>query len=67
MFDRGRIKVGAYADVTVFDPNTIIDKATFQNPTQPSGGIRHVLVNGVPVVQDGELREGVKPGRPIRR
>jgi dihydroorotase len=67
MRDRGRIKVGAYADVTVFDPNTIIDKATFQNPAQSSDGIRHVLVNGVPVVQDGQLREGVKPGRPIRR
>lgn len=67
MRDRGRIKVGAFADITVFDPATIIDRATFQNPAQFSAGIRHVLVNGVPVVENGSLREGVQPGRPIRR
>ncbi len=67
MRNRGRLKVGAYADVTVFDPNTIVDMATFQNPAQFSQGIHHVLVNGVLVVEDGTLKEGVKPGRPVRR
>jgi dihydroorotase len=67
MRNRGRIKTGAYADVTVFDPKTIIDMATFQNPAQFSKGIEHVLVNGVLVVEDGTLREGVKPGRAVRR
>ena len=67
MRNKGRIKVGADADVTVFDPNTIIDNATFQNPAQFSTGVRHVIVNGVVVVEGGVLREGAKPGRPIRR
>ena len=67
MRNKGRIKVGADADITVFDANTIIDNATFQNPAQFSTGVRHVLVNGVVVVQDGVLREGAKPGRAIRR
>ena len=65
--NKGRIKVGADADITVFDPNTIIDNATFQNPAQFSTGVRHVLVNGVVTVEDGAIRDGVKPGRPIRR
>ena len=67
MRNKGRIKVGADADITVFDPSTIIDKGTFQNPAQFSEGVRHVLVNGVVVVENGSLREGAKPGRAIRR
>jgi dihydroorotase len=59
---KGRIKVGADADVTVFDPARVIDKATFEKPNQYSEGIPFVLVNGVLVVRDGKLVEGVKPG-----
>ncbi len=64
---KGRIRVGADADITVFAPDTIIDRATFQQPAQFSAGIRHVLVNGVVLVEDGALREDVTPGQPIRR
>ena len=64
--DKGRIREGADADITVFDPQRIIDKATFEDPLEYSSGIRFVLVNGVPVVLNGELVEGVFPGRPAR-
>jgi dihydroorotase len=67
MRNKGRIKLGADADITVFDPSTIIDKGTFQNPAQFSEGVRHVLVNGVVVVENGVLSEAAKPGRAIRR
>ena len=64
---KGRIKVGADADLTIFDPATVIYRATFENPAQYSEGIRHVLVGGVFVVRDEKLVEGVKPGKGIRR
>jgi N-acyl-D-aspartate/D-glutamate deacylase len=64
--DKGRIREGADADITVFDPQRIIDKATFDDPLQYSAGIQFVLVNGTPVVSNGELVEGVFPGRPAR-
>jgi N-acyl-D-aspartate/D-glutamate deacylase len=64
--DKGRIRVGADADITVFDPNTVIDKATYEQPLQYSKGIQFVLVNGVPVVKDGQLVDGVFPGRAAR-
>ena len=64
--DKGRIRVGADADITVFDANTIIDKATYEQPLEYSAGIRFVLVNGVPVVKDGQLLDGVFPGRAAR-
>ncbi len=64
--NKGRIRVGADADITVFDPNRIIDKATYEEPLQYSEGIEFVLVNGVPVLKDGKLLEGVFPGRPAR-
>lgn len=64
--DKGRIREGADADLTVFDPQRIIDKATFDDPLQYSTGIRFILVNGVPVLSNGELVEGVFPGRPAR-
>jgi dihydroorotase len=63
---KGRIEPGADADITVFDPATVIDRATFAEPTLPSAGIRHVLVNGAFVVRDGEPVEGALPGRPVR-
>jgi dihydroorotase len=63
---KGRIAVGADADITVFDPATVLDRATFEAPTTPSAGIPHVLVNGVFVVRDGELVTDARPGRAVR-
>ena len=63
---KGRVKVGADADIAVFDPARVIDKATFEKPDQYSEGITHVLVNGVFVVRDGKIVEGVKPGVGIK-
>jgi N-acyl-D-amino-acid deacylase len=60
--DRGRLEDGAYADVVVFDAETIIDRATYEDPHQFAVGVDHVLVNGIPVVLDGSLT-GEKPGR----
>jgi N-acyl-D-aspartate/D-glutamate deacylase len=54
-----------YADITVFDPVTIIDKATFEKPHQLSVGVKYVFVNGVAVVSDGK-HTGAKPGRAVR-
>jgi len=64
--DKGRIRVGADADITVFNPNTVIDKATYEKPLQYSEGIQFVLVSGVLVVKDGTLVEGIFPGRGVR-
>jgi N-acyl-D-aspartate/D-glutamate deacylase len=64
--DKGRIRVGADADITIFDPNRVIDKATFDEPLQYSEGIPFVLVNGVFVVKDSQLVDGVHPGRAAR-
>lgn len=67
MRDRGRIRVGAYADITVFDPATIADRATYQQPDLPSAGISAVLVNGSLVYDRGRFIEGAHPGAGIRR
>jgi dihydroorotase len=64
---KGRIAVGADADIAVFDAVRVTDRATFENPAQYSEGMVHVLVNGVPVVRDGKLVEDVAPGRGLRR
>jgi dihydroorotase len=64
--NKGRVRVGADADLTIFDPARVIDRATFENPAQYSEGIPYVLVNGVLVVKDNELQENVAPGRGIR-
>jgi len=66
MRNKGRIKVGADADLAIFDPATVIDRATFQNPAQYSEGIPYVLVGGVPVVERGKLVESVFPGQAVR-
>lgn len=64
---KGRLKVGADADITIFDPATVIDRATFEQPAQYSEGIRHVLVGGVFVVRDEKIVEDARPGRAVRR
>jgi len=63
---KGRLRVGADADVVVFDAATIIDRSTYREPTLPPAGIRSVVVNGVPVVDNGQLVAGVSPGRAVR-
>ena len=66
MRNKGRVRVGADADLTVFDPQRIIDRATFERPAQFSYGVRYVFVNGEAIVDGGELRRELHPGRPIR-
>lgn len=63
---KGRVKEGADADITIFDAQTVIDRATYTEPTLPSAGIEYVLVNGVVVVDEGELVSDARPGRAIR-
>lgn len=63
--ERGRLAPGYFADVAVFDADTIIDHATFQEPHRYATGMHHVVVNGVPVLRDGE-HTGATPGRVVR-
>ena len=63
--DRGLLAEGFYADVVIFDPATVIDRATYEDPHQLSVGIRDVLVNGIAVVRDGS-HTGEKPGMIVR-
>ena len=60
--DRGLLRPGMKADLAVFDPALVADQATFDNPHQYAAGVRHVLVNGRPVVRDGKVT-GERPGR----
>ncbi|HTO75601.1 MAG TPA: D-aminoacylase [Thermoanaerobaculia bacterium] len=62
---RGFLQPGMYADVVVFDPATIADRATYEKPHQYAVGVRHVFVNGVAVLKDGE-HTGAKPGRALK-
>ena len=64
---KGRLQTGADADITVFDAERILDKATFDQPAQYSEGISHVLVGGTFVVRDGMIAVGVTPGKPLRK
>ncbi len=64
-FQRGELREGYYADIVVFDPERIADKATFEEPHQYATGMRHVFVNGEQVLRDGE-HTGAKPGRVVR-
>jgi dihydroorotase len=66
MKKKGRIRVGADADVTIFDPTQVSDTATYEEPAKYSVGIKYVLVNGELVVKEGQLQSGVTPGQPIR-
>jgi dihydroorotase/N-acyl-D-amino-acid deacylase len=63
--DRGVLKQGMWADIVVFDPATIHDNATFEKPNQLSEGMRYVLVNGVPVIEDGRMTKAL-PGKVLR-
>jgi len=66
MRNKGRIRVGADADIVVFDPETIIDRGTFEDPVQAPGGIKYVLVNGTLTVDEGELVEDAAAGQAVR-
>jgi N-acyl-D-amino-acid deacylase len=64
--DRGRVREGHVADLVLFDPGTVRDTATFDEPRQQAVGIPHVLVNGVPVIDDGNRTDAL-PGRALRK
>ena len=66
MRNKGRIRVGADADLTIFDAARVIDRATYREPSLPPEGIHHVLVNGVAVVRMGKIVSGAAPGRAVR-
>jgi N-acyl-D-amino-acid deacylase len=63
--ERGLLRPGMYADITVFDPNTIIDNSTFEQPQQLAGGVSYVFVNGVAVLDEGKVTSAL-PGRALR-
>jgi N-acyl-D-glutamate deacylase len=67
MKKKGRIQVGADADVIVFDPETVAERATFKEPNQTSAGMKHVLVNGSFLIRDEQLDTEAFPGRAVRR
>ena len=67
MRDKGRLRLGADADLVIFDAQRVTDRATFAEPARYSEGIVHVLVGGIAVVRDEALVEGVAPGQAIRR
>ena len=64
--DRGVLRTGAFADIAVLDPETIVDLATFEDPHRYAAGVHYVLVNGQLVLNAGALT-GVRPGRVLRR
>jgi N-acyl-D-amino-acid deacylase len=66
LVDRGRLEPGRYADVAVFDADSVIDRATYDEPHQYAAGMRHVVVNGRVVVRDGEITTE-RPGQRLRR
>jgi N-acyl-D-aspartate/D-glutamate deacylase len=65
LYDRGLLRPGMMADITIFDSRTIRDASTFLDPTHYSVGIKHVFVNGRAVVSNGAITNE-RPGRPIR-
>ena len=66
MRKKGCVQVGTDADLTLFDPETVIDRSTYEKGDVPSAGIIHVLVGGTFVVRDSETVDDVFPGRAIR-
>jgi N-acyl-D-aspartate/D-glutamate deacylase len=66
MREKGRLRVGADADISIVDTARVIDRSTYREPSVPPAGIQHVIVNGVPVVANGQLVDGVAPGLPVR-
>jgi len=71
MKQKGRLRVGADADITIFDAARVMDRSTYREPSLSPVGIQHVIVNGVSVVADAHSVDGVAPGRavqaPVRR
>lgn len=63
---KGRIEIGSDADITIFNPDTIIDRSTVKDTTLPSVGVEYVIINGVIVKDKNGIVEGISPGRPIR-
>jgi N-acyl-D-aspartate/D-glutamate deacylase len=66
MRQKGRLRVGADADITIFDASTVMDRSTYREPSLSPVGIQHVIVNGVSVVANGRAVEDVEPGRAVR-
>jgi len=66
MRQKGRLRVGADADITIFDAGRVLDRSTYREPSLSPVGIQHVIVNGVSVVANGQAVEGVAPGRAVR-
>jgi dihydroorotase-like cyclic amidohydrolase len=66
MKHKGRVQVGADADLTLFDPGKVVDRATYRQPTTPSAGIPYVIVGGTPVVDGGEIVKAAFPGQGVR-
>ncbi|HEV2669898.1 MAG TPA: amidohydrolase family protein [Gemmatimonadales bacterium] len=66
MRQKGRLRVGADADITIFDPATVVDRSTYREPSLAPVGIQYVIVNGVSVVANGRAVEGVAPGKAVR-
>jgi dihydroorotase len=66
MKKKGRVQVGADADLVIFDAERILDRSTYENPAQPSEGIKWVLANGVAVLRDGQFQTGLTPGQALR-
>lgn len=67
MRKKGRLQAGMDADLIVFDPSTVQDRATFTRPAQTAVGMRWVIINGSPVIADGQLKLDARPGKPVRR
>jgi N-acyl-D-aspartate/D-glutamate deacylase len=65
MRTKGRVRPGSAADLVVFDAERVTDRATYADSTRPSSGVRHLIVDGEFVIQDGNLVSGARPGRPI--